>query len=448
MTEFGLTCGFLICGGLTLLNLLQMYRSYRVSNRDRQISTANGTPNRPEAVEFPALQASEQNEVRLVRDMLQLRILADEDFSSPQELLQEFLRKLALLSGFSQATLFQKQSPGASRLELLSSGGCSLPPDLMSRWRTAEQATLTSCPEITPSGIWLKAQDFSRITGCEGAPLRSALIFPLSGKQSANGVLILSSEADVPAHPVISELARWVAEFLPHAFEKALNRHQLEERARRDGLTRLANRHVFEQELERQWQISRSLQSPCTLLLIDADHFKRINDRCGHLAGDAVLVCLAQIISDTVQQQRITDRPLVSRFGGEEFAVVLPECSLIGGMRIAEQIRARVQNQPMLADGHQLNDVTVSIGVATTEESDLDPAHLVRRADHALYAAKESGRNCVIRAEQKRPAASGRLQFSESKRRFAFFKSAASPSPERTGRAGSDGLSDVSLESR
>lgn len=160
--------------------------------------------------------------------------------------------------------------------------------------------------------------------------------------------------------------------------------------ASRDGLTGLYDKTTFarllEEELARQARFGR----PVTLVMIDIDHFKLLNDTHGHADGDVVLAQVADLIK---QQARSTDS--CGRFGGEEFAVVLPEVDTHAGSLLAERIRAGVENAFL---GTPYN-VTVSLGVATGN-SGVTADDLVRAADAALYNAKRGGRNCVRVAKE------------------------------------------------
>ncbi len=156
-----------------------------------------------------------------------------------------------------------------------------------------------------------------------------------------------------------------------------------------DPLTGLPNRRRFAESLSRAWTSAARSGSPLSLLMVDADHFKRVNDRHGHVVGDKVLQELALALSASAQ------RPddLVCRFGGEEFAVVLPGTSRAGALRVAETIHARVAAMTLSQAGSG-PAVTVSIGLATTGAGELVPeSELLKLADQAVYEAKARGRN-------------------------------------------------------
>jgi diguanylate cyclase (GGDEF)-like protein len=157
--------------------------------------------------------------------------------------------------------------------------------------------------------------------------------------------------------------------------------------ATHDALTGVYNRRRFDEKLSEYSLLFRRTGRPFALLLIDADHFKRINDTYGHAIGDDVLQQLAQLIQVSV---RATD--FVARYGGEEFAVLLPEVAQPDTPEVvAEKIRVAV------AQAHfpEIGQVTVSIGVALADPADNSHTMLIKRADQQLYQAKAAGRNQV-----------------------------------------------------
>lgn len=166
---------------------------------------------------------------------------------------------------------------------------------------------------------------------------------------------------------------------------------QKEECAVRDELTGLLNRRSFNQEVPREMERFRRFGQCFSLLLLDLDHFKDFNDAFGHTAGDQALRDVANILSETA---RLYDR--VMRYGGEEFAILLPQTSGDEAMHVAERIRDAVGRHTVSLNGQKLGTVTVSIGVACYPQDGLDMDGLVSNADEALYQAKDR-RNTVLR---------------------------------------------------
>jgi diguanylate cyclase (GGDEF)-like protein len=159
-----------------------------------------------------------------------------------------------------------------------------------------------------------------------------------------------------------------------------------------DRLTGLGSRAYFEQRLVEQIDLSRRYRQPLSLLLIDVDHFKLVNDTHGHLVGDQVLSGMGFIVRGLL---RLSD--VAGRFGGEEFAIVLPTTDRAGALVLAERLREAIAHWKLdLADGPIR--VTASMGVASLGSADQRPSDLIEAADRALYQAKRSGRNRVCSA--------------------------------------------------
>jgi diguanylate cyclase (GGDEF)-like protein len=159
-------------------------------------------------------------------------------------------------------------------------------------------------------------------------------------------------------------------------------------------LTGAVNRRHFVEVAQRERERSRRHGAPLALCLLDADHFKQVNDHYGHVAGDHVLTAIAQA---TTSALRVSD--VLGRLGGEEFAVLLPDTELTGALAVAERVRAAVEarqvpSEPSEQDEREAIRITVSLGVAELR-GDEPFESLFKRADRALYAAKDLGRNRV-----------------------------------------------------
>jgi len=156
-----------------------------------------------------------------------------------------------------------------------------------------------------------------------------------------------------------------------------------------DGLTSVANVRYLNEFLEREFARSRRHGRELAAVLLDIDHFKRINDSLGHLTGDYVLRELARLVESRVRRDE-----LFARYGGEEFCLVLPETGREGAIAYAEIVRKAIEENHFVFDGTDVA-VTVSCGVATFTPEMSRPVDLIRAADEALYRAKRGGRNRV-----------------------------------------------------
>ena len=180
------------------------------------------------------------------------------------------------------------------------------------------------------------------------------------------------------------------------ALQKA--NEELQRLAVLDGLTQIANRMRFDDHLSQEWRRARRDGSSLALIIGDIDYFKQYNDTYGHIKGDETLYAVAQAI------KAVLKRPMdmVARYGGEEFAIVLPNTHLSGAMQVVSEVKASIE---ALAIGHKASrvkkQITLSYGVAATVPNAKNSARdLVRKADQALYKAKRTGRNRIVKMSE------------------------------------------------
>jgi len=182
---------------------------------------------------------------------------------------------------------------------------------------------------------------------------------------------------------------------LDEAFQR-----QMSESALRDGLTRAYNKRYFSERIESEMQYALRHDAPLSLIFLDIDHFKAINDRHGHQAGDHVLVQLA-----TLAMTMLGEDDVFARYGGEEFAVIARGMDTAAAQQLSERLRATVETHPFVFEGTPI-PVTISVGVSYAPGLGVvNAVDLVARADEALYAAKRGGRNRVCLAQT--PSSSG-----------------------------------------
>ncbi|MCR4346089.1 MAG: diguanylate cyclase [Sulfuricaulis sp.] len=186
------------------------------------------------------------------------------------------------------------------------------------------------------------------------------------------------------------EIGHLAMEFNTMAERLLAHRQKLEELSVRDGLTGLYNRRELEKRLQEEVQRARRYRRPLSVMMLDIDHFKNVNDRYGHQAGDEVLITVADLI-----QLNVRPVDAVCRYGGEELAVILPETEEEGVRIVAERIRATVEDSITTTPQGDMVHVTVSIGLAIFPGHGDTAAALIQAADQALYTAKHEGRNLV-----------------------------------------------------
>lgn len=163
----------------------------------------------------------------------------------------------------------------------------------------------------------------------------------------------------------------------------------LQNQATRDPLTSLYNRRYFEEEVKKQIIKFKSENLPYSVLMLDADFFKKVNDTYGHKTGDKVLIALAE-----KAEKALRDKDIVARYGGEEFVVFLPEINTAQAYKVADRLRQSIASIVVYSDDNQEVRFTVSVGVSSSDVSD-NVDTLVKTADEALYKAKQNGRNRV-----------------------------------------------------
>lgn len=237
------------------------------------------------------------------------------------------------------------------------------------------------------------ARDGTQVT------VRSVMAIPFPINSESMGVFLLRRTSQEPKFdPADVEFAATVVRSgvaaiqRAHAIETArADNHRLETLAHTDPLTQLVNRRALTIRLVTEMERVRRYNAPLSMLLVDLDHFKLVNDTYGHMAGDDVLAAVA-----TLLQRAVRAVDMVARYGGEEFVIVLPETGRQGAVAFAERIREKVGAHTFCVGDTQHVRITTSIGVATYPSPRLDSVEdLFRAADIALYRAKGNGRNLV-----------------------------------------------------
>ncbi len=219
---------------------------------------------------------------------------------------------------------------------------------------------------------------------------RSVIVIPMLYENNLIGLLAMLSERTEFIDTFQIELLKVLCNQASTSITNAKLHAEIEKLATTDGLTGLLNHRLFQEKLSEELRRLNRFSDPTTLLLIDLDYFKKINDTYGHPVGDLVLKGVAKIIKETIR-----DIDIPARYGGEEFAAILPGTEGAGAKMIAERLRKAVMNSSFTAAGSSFK-ITISIGIATSPFDAKSKEELIKKADIALYHAKNSGRNQII----------------------------------------------------
>ncbi len=260
--------------------------------------------------------------------------------------------------------------------------------------RVFAQSIVGECCAEDQSQTWEDARrlnDATPIYGPEGAAtlLASLMVVTLKQEQRVVGAIVV--EGDAPLSLLARDVGpvRTLAAIASASLQQLWRMEEVHRASITDQLTGLYNRRHFDHQLLRLLAEADRSGQPVSLIIADADHFKRVNDTFGHDAGDAVLVSVAATVRRAARPHDVC-----ARYGGEEMAVLLPNTPLIEGLEIAERLRRNLAAKPVVHNGARIS-VTASLGVSSYPDSVSSHGALFPAADRALYAAKSGGRNCV-----------------------------------------------------
>jgi diguanylate cyclase (GGDEF)-like protein len=284
----------------------------------------------------------------------------------------------------------RQQDSGVADVEIFLNG--KMVPDTESVWVEHIMASVAEMGSGPVNGFTIMHTDPARRPEFSLTPADGRLVtMPLVAGHETFGCLVLLCEPGYRLGKDQVETFRSAVNHLGLALRNALVYKEVKLRADRDGLTRIYNRHSFEERLVYEIKRRRRYNHDLSLLMVDLDHFKQVNDTYGHKAGDMVLRKVGEILTETF---RGTD--LAARYGGEEFVVLLPHTSEEDAWKLAERIRESIQGSVFTFEDKQFS-VTASIGVASVEAGALTKDDdLIIKADKALYKAKNNGRNMVV----------------------------------------------------
>lgn len=334
----------------------------------------------------------QSHQLQSTREMLELRSITDGKFDQPIKMLEKFILRLAQMVSAERGVLYlSSREPGLGPKPAVRCG-LQLQPGVSTAWQQHEDQ-LAESGSAYPNAVYFDAARLQKIQ--VQTLIGSAVTLPVLQNGAPIGLLCLSRRTPTEFTAVQKVLLDWAVDTLSQAMQRSLNYAAIERQARRDGLTELANRRTFDLQIQRELErVEAGDQVECSLLLMDLDRFKSINDQHGHQAGDEVLRSTAQVLRDQMSRIRAGDRALLARYGGEELAALLPGVGVGGALRIAEGIRLAVEQNAVEFNGETIRP-TISIGVATCPLHARTAQEMIAVADLSLYQAKSNGRNQV-----------------------------------------------------
>ena len=260
----------------------------------------------------------------------------------------------------------------------------------------AEQRAAAN-PMFLPCLLLLKRQHLALLTAAQRALVDEVITMPVDQTE-----LLLRVESLLRTRQQSQQLSALLAQQQLLEQQLLADNQILQAMAAQDGLTGIPNRRAFDDKLAYEWKLSRRESTPLVVVLCDVDYFKAYNDTYGHVLGDQCLRAIAGVLDAVIRRPA----DMASRYGGEEFALVLPHTDAVGALHIVNRIRTTLQN---LAIAHQTSPVqpyvSLSFGLAqVTPAPGIEPEQLLQAADQALYQAKAQGRDRAVIAPAVTPA--------------------------------------------
>jgi len=309
------------------------------------------------------------------------------------QVLRRILVSLKTVLNYDSATLFLREQ---DKFKVVAARGFQHTARLINKTFPANDLLLREIQMVKSPIILDDAQNDPRFEKWEGSDLvRGWMGIPLIRHDEFIGLMTIDNYNPYAYTQEDASLASSFANSAAIVIENARLFEQTQQMALTDTLTGIYNRRYFYELAQKEFSRSKRYQSPMSIILIDIDHFKNVNDHYGHLAGDQVLMQFVQRI-----QEELRTSDILARFGGEEFIILLPETNLGDATQVAERVREVTAQYPFLLVTAQAF-ITISLGVSCFRFTTLSLDHLIDESDKALYEAKQFGRNRVRAWQQK-----------------------------------------------
>ena len=303
------------------------------------------------------------------------------------QVLRRILVSLRKILAFDSATLFLKVD---NQLKVVAARGFKNTSRLIDKTFPADNILLNEIQNLEKPIILDDAQKDPRFSSWEGAnSVRGWLGVPLIRRNQFIGFMTIDSYSVGTYHQEDALIAQTFADEAAIMIENARLYEKAQLMATFDALTGIHNRRYFFEEAKKEFNRLKRYNNQLSVIMIDIDHFKLINDRFGHAAGDKVLIQFVERV-----QKKLRNSDVLARYGGEEFSILLPQTGLEQARQAAERIREEIAYQPF-STGEAETYITISLGVAENTDDVADLDELIDRSDKAMYEAKQFGRNRV-----------------------------------------------------
>lgn len=334
---------------------------------------------------------TQKTQLKTTQEMLELHAVCDQHRGSVKTLVEVFLECLLRQLGADRGLLAFAKTHRQSEIRSIQRVGLRPADGVAAGWEDDERR-LIKIGQHRRAAVILDAEELD-LHGFQG-PIQFAILLPIIPREETLGTLCVMKHTAEPLDEDELRHVRWAAEFLSETLRRTLDQATIEMQATSDPLTGLVNRRTFDDRLGREVGRAVQRERDCSLLMLDLDHFKSINDTFGHLAGDLVLRRVAETVKTTLASTGAL-RPTAARYGGEELAIILPGTGMQAAQVIAEQVRTAIERLDLEFKGLEC-PLTASLGVAAVTETIRDANALIASADEALYRAKDAGRNRVV----------------------------------------------------
>ncbi|MBD3674724.1 MAG: GGDEF domain-containing protein [Planctomycetaceae bacterium] len=333
----------------------------------------------------------QQTELKTKQEVLELRDLADRYANNVRELVDQYLSCLARQLECDRGLIAFSNDDNFQNIRAIQRVGIKPDEGQQEKW-DRDEGHLIRIAAHRKRRLILDPAELD-IYGFSG-PLKNVILIPMIPRQGTYGVMCLMRHEETAFSEEERHHSEWAGDYLNETLRRSLDQATMEILATCDPLTGLLNRRAFQEKLDKELIKADDRSEPCSLVMVDLDHFKKINDTFGHLMGDQVLRRVAKTMKLTLENEERLQKVLAARYGGEELAVILPRLEGREAMRVGEKLRAQIAALELEFHGKPC-PVTASIGVSCYPDQASGAEEAIAFADKALYRAKSAGRNQV-----------------------------------------------------